>query len=255
MGFRSLCIESNCKCSYSGGYMIVSTSENVNKIHLSEIQNIVFSTFKAFVSARLMAELAKNNIAVVFCDEKYSPISQALPLYGSYYCAESFATQMSWTEPKKKRVWQQIVRHKINKQAEVLKYFGKDEAAAKVHAYTYEVSSGDKGNKEAAAARIYFSALVNSDFTRDMDCYTNAALNYGYAILLSFISREIVSRGYVTQSGISHMNRANEWNLSCDLMEPFRPFVDLQVMKSESNELTTEMKHNLQKNVYSRCSI
>lgn len=246
MGFRSLCIESNCKCTYSGGFIVVSSADEVQKIHLSEIHNIVFSTYKAFVSAKLLAELAKYNIVVVFCDEKYLPVSQALPLYGSYHCADNYKKQTTWTEPKKKRVWQQVVRHKINKQAEVLKLFEKDEAATKVHDYSYNVLSGDTSNREAVAAHLYFSELINKSFSRNQDNFINAALNYGYAILLSFISREIVAKGYMTQIGISHISRVNEFNLACDLMEPFRPFVDQCVMQMNNTELNADVKHTLQ---------
>lgn len=89
-----------------------------------------------------------------------------------------------------------------------------------------EVRSGDPTNREGAAARLYFQALFGKGFSRDDETPLNAALNYGYAILLSSVNREIVARGYLTQIGICHRNEYNLYNLSCDLMEPFRPIVD-----------------------------
>ena len=89
-----------------------------------------------------------------------------------------------------------------------------------------EVKSGDTTNREAHAARLYFTALFGRDFSRDDNVPVNAALNYGYAVLLSMVNREVVSRGYLTQCGICHRNEYNQFNFSCDLMEPFRPVVD-----------------------------
>lgn len=129
-------------------------------------------------------------------------------------------------EPVKKRVWQHVVKEKIRQQARVLEEKGSMEAAKALYACRDEVRSGDTTNREACAARLYFSTLFGRDFSRDDDSPVNAALNYGYAVVLSMVNREIVSRGYLTQCGICHRNEYNQFNFSCDLMEPFRPVVD-----------------------------
>lgn len=105
-----------------------------------------------------------------------------------------------------------------------------------------EVRSGDPTNREGHAARLYFAALFGPSFSRDSDTPLNAALNYGYAILLSAVNREIVARGFLTQTGICHRNEYNQFNLSCDLMEPFRPIVDRIVFDEFDGDFTKDTK-------------
>lgn len=92
-----------------------------------------------------------------------------------------------------------------------------------------EIDWNDVANREGHAAKVYFNALFGLDFTRTEDNTINAALNYGYSIILSAFTREIVSNGYLTQLGIFHDNMFNQFNLASDFMEPFRVLVDREV--------------------------
>lgn len=226
MAFRTIFIESQCRCSYQGGYLVVRKTDDTKKIHLSEISSIILQNTQVYLSAYLLAELAKCKISLVVADEKCNPIGQYLPLYGAHNASKRVAEQLSWGEPIKKRVWQQVVKEKIRQQARLLEENDLIDAAKALYASREEVKSGDTTNREAHAARLYFTALFGRDFSRDEDTSINAALNYGYAFLLSMVNREIVSRGYLTQCGICHRNEYNQFNFSCDLMEPFRPIVD-----------------------------
>ena len=209
--------------------MVVRKEDDTVKIHLSEISSIVLQTMQVNISAYLLAELAKQKISLVTSDEKCNPIGQYLPLYGAHNSSKRIGEQLVWGEPIKKRVWQRIVRDKIYQQARFLE--DREYPEAKVlYQIIPEVRSGDTTNREAQAARIYFQALFGKDFRRDQDSAVNAALNYGYAILLSMTNREIVSRGYLTQQGICHRSEYNAFNLACDFMEPFRPAVDQLVV-------------------------
>lgn len=228
MGFRTIFIESPCRLSYKSGYMVVRKEDDVAKIHLSEISSIMLQTMRAYISAYLMAELAKNKISLVYSDEKCNPIGQALPLYGAHNVSKRIQEQLAWGEPIKKRVWQRVVREKIRQQAALLADRDLPEARV-LKAAVDEVRSGDTTNREAHAARVYFQSLFGQGFSRDASCPANDALNYGYAVLLSAVNREVVSRGYLTQCGICHHSEYNEFNLACDLMEPFRPVVDRMV--------------------------
>lgn len=228
MGFRTIFIESPCRLSYKSGYMVVRKEDDVAKIHLSEISSIMLQTMQVYISAYLMVELAKSKISLVYSDEKHNPVGQALPLYGAHNVSKRIQEQLAWGEPIKKRVWQRVVREKIRQQAAVLADRDLPEARV-LKAAIDEVRSGDTTNREAHAARVYFQALFGQGFSRDTNCPVNDALNYGYAVLLSSVNREIVSRGYLTQCGICHHSEYNEFNLACDLMEPFRPIVDRMV--------------------------
>lgn len=245
MSFRTVFIESPCRLSYKSGYMVVRKEDDTVKIHLSEISSVVLQTQQAHVSVYLMSELAKAKISLVVPDEKCNPIGQYLPLYGAHNVSKRIGEQLAWGEPIKKRVWQRVVRNKIMQQAAFLKERDHLEAAKLLCSIIPEVRSGDTTNREAQSARIYFSTLFGPGFSRDDDIPVNAALNYGYAVLLSMVNREIVSRGYLTQCGICHRNEYNQFNLACDFMEPFRPVIDRQVSDYLSGEFDRDMRRML----------
>lgn len=228
MGFRTIFIESPCRLSYKSGYLVVRKEDETAKVHLSEISSIMLQTMQVYISAYLMAELAKNKISLIYSDERHNPVGQALPLYGAHNVSKRITEQLSWGEPIKKRVWQRVVREKIRQQALFLRERDLPEHKLLMTAID-EVRSGDTTNREAHAARVYFKSLFGPDFSRDINCPLNDALNYGYAVILSAVNREIACRGYLTQCGICHRSEYNQFNLACDLMEPFRPVVDRTV--------------------------
>lgn len=245
MAFRSVVIASPCKLSYKGGYLVVRKEDDTTKVHLSEVSSIVLQTNQVYISAYLLSELAKEKISFVVADEKCSPIGHYLPLYGSHNTSKRIAEQLEWGEPIKKRVWQRVVKDKIAHQAMILNARAREAEGEVLLGFVPEVRSGDTTNREASAARIYFQALFGPGFSRDDDTPVNAALNYGYSILLSAVSREIVSRGYLTQCGICHRNEYNQFNLSCDLMEPFRPIVDRLVFDNIDDSFEKEDRYLL----------
>lgn len=215
------------------------------KVHLSEISAIVLQTNQVYISAYLLSELAKEKISLVVSDDTFNPVGQYLPLYGAHNTSKRIAEQLEWGEPAKKRVWQRVVKDKIAHQGRVLSARASELEGEQLARLVAEVRSGDTTNREAQAARIYFQALFGAGFSRDADTPINAALNYGYGILLSAVSREIVSRGYLTQCGICHRNEFNQFNLSCDFMEPFRPIVDRLVFDNIDGDFTKDDKRLL----------
>ena len=244
MSFRTVFIENSCRCSYSSGYLVVRKESETVKIHLSEIYSIILQDEQVFISAYLMAELAKNKIPLIVSDEKKNPVGQYLPLYGAHNVSKRVAEQLEWGEPVKKRVWQRVVKDKIEQQADLLERKGHPEAG-ELLALSADVRSGDTTNREACAARQYFVTLFGGSFSRDDTTELNAALDYGYAVLLSMVNREIAARGYLTQRGICHRNEYNQFNLACDLMEPFRPIVDLLVIDNLVDEFDQDLRRVL----------
>ena len=224
---------------------MVRKADDTVKIHLSEISSIILQTTQVYLSAYLLSELAKCKISLVVADEKCNPIGQYLPMYGAHNVAKRVSEQISWGAPIKKRVWQQVVKEKIRQQARLLEEQDLPEVAKTLYGFREDVKSGDTTNREAAAARLYFEALFGKGFSRDDDDPLNASLNYGYAILLSMVNREIVSRGYLTQSGICHRSEYNQFNFSCDLMEPFRPVVDKVVKDHEAGKFDGNVRRVL----------
>lgn len=245
MAFREIFIENPCKCSYQSGCMVIRTEHNTHSIHLSEFDAVCLETQTAYLSAYLLSELTKNKISLIIPDERHNPVGQLLPLFGAYNIFQRSNEQLQWSEPSKKRVWQQIIMHKINNQADVLLDCGHTNPANQLYELARTVKSGDTTNREAVAANIYFRALFGSHFSRDDGSPINGMLNYGYAILLSILNRELAAKGLLLQCGIYHRGPANPFNLSCDFMEPFRPVIDRIIVEGEFSELTREVKYNL----------
>lgn len=221
-------VSSSAKLDYQLGFMVIR-KQDVVKIHISEISVVLIETTAVSLTAALLSELIKKKVKVICCDEKRNPSSELTPYYGCHDTSMKIRRQMEWTADTKAAVWTEIVSDKIRKQAEHLSEYDRDEADM-LFQYISEIHFGDETNREGHAAKVYFNALFGMDFSRSAENSTNAALNYGYGIILSAFNREIVANGYITQIGLFHDNMFNQFNLGSDLMEPFRPLVD-QVVK------------------------
>ena len=227
MSWRTVVISKRAKLDYQLGYLVVR-SEETTKIHLGEISTVLVESTAVSLTTCLLAELAKKKIKVIFCDEKHNPSSELISYYGSHDTSNKVRKQIQWSSKVKEAVWTEIVTEKIRKQKELLDYFGKEESAL-LAGYLQEITWNDETNREGHAAKVYFNALFGLDFTRTADNLINAALNYGYSILLSAFAREIVASGYITQLGLFHDNMFNQFNFASDLMEPFRVLIDREV--------------------------
>ena len=153
--------------------------------------------------------------------------------------------QMAWTGSVMGAVWGQIVAEKIRNQAVLLREFSHGKEAEMLDGYVEQIEFQDATNREGHAAKVYFNALFGKEFTRPTESPINAALDYGYAILLSAFNREVASNGYLTQLGLHHGNVFNRFNLSSDLMEPFRILVDRAVCREMPKEFGKETKRML----------
>ena len=236
-------VSSSAKLDYQMGYLVVR-KDTTTKIHLGEIRTLMIESTAVSLTAALLSELIKKKVKVIFCDEKRTPSSELMPYYGSHDCSLKIKRQVAWTDDIKGAVWTEIVYEKIRQQKYLLQELGKVEAEL-LQGYLEEITYGDATNREGHAAKVYFNALFGKDFTRTDDLLINAALNYGYSILLSAFNREIVLNGYLTQLGLFHDNMFNQCNLASDLMEPFRPLVDRMVLQMTLVEFERVQKMEL----------
>ncbi len=244
MGWRCVVIDSPCKLSVSNNYLIVR-NDDVRKIHLSEVYCLMIACPAVNITGIALYELTRNKIKVVFCDEKRDPYGELIGYYGSHNCAKQLRKQLGWSGAAMGFVGTEIITQKIRNQAAVLRKYGFDERASMLDGYAAEVVRGDTANREGHAAKVYFNTLFGMSFTREKDCDLNSALNYGYAVLLSCINREVVACGRLTQLGLTHRNEFNEFNLSCDLIEPFRVLVDEDVFLNRDKPFGKERKFEL----------
>lgn len=243
MSWRTVVITQRAKLDLQMGYLVIRM-DKITKIHLSEINTVLIDSPAVSLTTSLLAELSRKKIKVIFCDEKRLPSSQLIPFYGSHDTSLKYKKQIQWTDEMKKFIWSEIVAEKIKQQAEFLDEKRREESKL-LWKYKSEVLPGDETNREGHAAKVYFNAIFGMEFLRTQENTINAALNYGYSIILSMFAKEIVSQGYFTQLGIFHDNMFNELNLACDLMEPFRILVDRQVYKMNLQEFGKEEKIEL----------
>ncbi len=235
MGFRTVIVSSHSKLEYALNYLVYKTVDEVKRIHIHEIHTLIIESTTVSITSALLAELIKQKVKVIFCDEKRNPSSELIPYYGDSISYQRINEQIKWKENIKHLVWQKIVQEKIKQQAFVLSKKMPDEAII-LSNYAKEVELDDVTNREGHAAKFYFNRLYGENFSRGSSDKINTFLNYGYTLLLSQFNRYIVAKGYLTQLGIHHKNPFNPFNLSCDLMEPFRPFIDSKVTDlSEDN--------------------
>ena len=243
MGWRTVVINKNCKLSYKNEYLIIR-SEDLKMIHLSEINTIIVENSMISITSYLINELANKKIKLIICDEKHNPSCEMMPYYGSFNTSKKVINQTKWKQSKKDLTWQQIIKYKIHNQAMLLKQLNIN-GYEKLLEYEKGVEIGDRTNREGHAAKVYFNLLYGMDFYRNEPNNTNISLDYGYTILLSLMNREIVSKGYITQIGINHKNEFNQFNLSCDLIEIFRPLIDEIVYKNREFVFDKEYKYKL----------
>jgi CRISPR-associated protein Cas1 len=212
-------------------------SGEIKTVPIEDIGFIVFEHPHITFTQSVMQHLAENNTAVVFCDAKFHPSSMLLHLDTNQVQTERFKAQINASEPLKKQLWQQTIKHKIINQAAVLALSDKEGAEALTY-LSKQVLSGDTSNQEAQAARRYWSKLFEESFTRERyGIEPNPALNYGYAILRAATARALSGSGLLPTLGIHHRNKYNSYCLADDIMEPYRPFVDLLVLEMQQQGL------------------
>ncbi|MGL5149395.1 MAG: type II CRISPR-associated endonuclease Cas1, partial [Clostridium sp.] len=201
-------------------------------------------TTQVSITTILLCELLNRKIKVLFCDEKHNPKGEVMPYYGNHNTSKKVISQAKWDETIKGNVWKNIIKQKIRNQSYVLKFYDKPNYE-KLEQYIEEIEFDDNTNREGHSAKVYFNSLFGIEFNRELNSDINSALDYGYAILLSAINREVVNNGYITQLGINHKNEYNQFNLSCDLMEVFRPVIDKLVYENRYFTFDRDFKYKM----------
>ena len=235
MGFRTVVVNSRSKLEYRLNYLVVR-GETEKRVFINEINTLIVQSTAVSLTAALLSELVKNNVKIIFCDEKCNPAAELLPYYSAHNTSKRIKIQTKWSDEIKGEVWKRIIRRKILTEKEVLFRRGYSDEAEILAAYSDEVERGDLTNREGHAAKVYFNRILPDGETRRSGGFLNGCLNYGYAVLLSAINREIAASGYLTQKGIWHDNEFNQFNLGSDLIEPLRTVVDETALKIENGD-------------------
>ena len=235
MGWRTVVVNTHSKLSYKNNHLIFKDASRTELIHLSEVDILLLETTDIVLSTMLIKRLVDENILVIFCDDKRLPTAYLMPYYGRHDSSLQLSRQITWREEDKAQVWTTIIAQKILNQAFYLGSCGFLEKSQSVIDLYHGLDLFDPSNREGHAARIYFNTLFGNDFSREQDTDVNAALDYGYTLILSMFAREIVLSGCMTQFGLKHTNQFNQFNLASDIMEPFRPIIDKIVYENRSS--------------------
>lgn len=240
---RTICIQNAASLSIKNDALAISQhGELRGLIPLEDIWVLIIETHQAQITTAALSKFTDAGIGVMFCGDDHMPNGLLLPLGAHSRHAAIVDDQLAISKPMQKRLWQRIVKAKISNQASVLDLLGFDGSA--LRAMAKEVLSGDTSNRESVAASAYFKRVLpegnrrNGPFT--------AALDYGYTVLRAGIGRTAVSGGWLVSRGIHHSNNLNAFNLVDDLIEPFRPAVDLLVIQEGlGGDLTVDTKREL----------
>lgn len=248
MGYRNIKIDRNVQWHIKNQQLMLGESDACS-FPLEDIDTILIENNSVKLSAYMLQKFASLGIAVYICDEKHMPNAVVLPMVRHSRHFRILKAQINLGKPLQKRLWQQIVWKKIENQAECLKLSGKADSD-KLSAMAEEVQSGDKTHVESKAAAFYFNRLFGPGFSRGEDHIINSALNYGYAIVRGMIARDLICYGFEPSIGLFHKSELNSFNLADDLIETFRPIVDLYVASKFSYEdknapLTSETKRDI----------
>jgi len=212
-------------------------------IPVEDIGVVILDAHRLTISQRLISKLLENDAALITCNEKHIPVGLMLNLDGNTLQQEKFHKQIEASKPLKKKLWQQTVKDKIYNQSGLLSYAInlENKEIEKMNYWMRSVRSGDPDNYEGRAAAFYWSKIFESyfaDFTRGrFDNPPNNLLNYAYAILRAITARSLVASGLLPTFGIHHHNKYNSYALADDIMEPYRPFADLIVLKIIENNI------------------
>lgn len=207
----------------------VLKKEATASIPIEDIGLLVIDHKRITLTSGLAEQLIHNNVAVLYCGSNHLPIGKLLHFDGNDTFSEKVHYQINASEPLKKQLWKQTIEAKITNQAAVLKVFGHNPEPLLYMAD--KVGSGDPENMEGRAAARYWELMLKPyRVTRGRDeGPPNNLLNYGYALLRAVIARNLVGSGCLPVLGIHHRNKYNAFCLADDVMEPFRPLVDLFV--------------------------
>ena len=247
MAWRVVAIENPARLSLKDNKLLIRQDEEI-ALPLEDIDSLIIDNREIILTANILAALARFGVKTLVCDEKHLPSTIILPHGQASRGSKNARNQLMMGVALRKQLWRKNIIQKIKNQATVLRKNNFINTADRLDKLSSTVRSGDVGNNEAIAARLYFNALLG-DATRRKPMWHNSALNYGYAIVRSSLARAVVARGLVTEIGINHHSELNQYNLVDDLIESFRPLVDDYILtKVAPRHVKDEYDSSLNKN-------
>ena len=247
--FRTIIINSGEKIKLKDNWLLVETEDGDKTVPIDNIYSVVLDNQNILLTSSVVNAITNNGGHIVLCDKKHMPTSEIFPISNYYRPLTVQRNQLELSRDVKDEIWKRIVSEKIGNQGIVLaSCTGNTDVAKRLYELSGEIIGDDINNCEGVAAKMFFRNMFGSDFIRMNDDSINSALNYGYAIIRSSVSKSLIGHGFNCVLGLHHINIYNPFNLSDDVMEPLRPLVDKWVSKNDSDlvdELTKENRVSL----------
>lgn len=235
MGFRTLEISNAAEMHIKAGQLEVTTDEGVALIPIEDLVQIMVHGANIRLSTMDLSILVQHKVSMFTLDEKYLPTALVLPFQGHSRQAKLMHAQVNTSEEIYLNLWMQIIMRKINNQARALSILGKNDVE-KIALYAERINEENIDYMESLAAKEYF-ASYHVGLNRRVEDPINSRLNYGYAVVRSAIARNLVAVGFHPTFGIHHDSQLNAFNLADDLIEPYRPMVDLVAYENIGSNL------------------
>lgn len=240
----------------SRGFLVVQDTDGERKelgqVPLDDIAAVIANAHGLSYTNNLLVALAERCAPFVLCAANHNTVGMLLSISGNYQQAKRFDAQLAASQPLMKRLWAEIVKSKLLQQATALEATGVPDIP--LSSLVRKVRSGDPDNFEAQGARRYWGLLFGDNFRRNQqEGGLNALLNYGYTVLRAATARAVIASGLHPTLGLHHSNEGNAMRLVDDLMEPFRPMIDLKVWqlnKHGENVVNPESKRALVRTLY-----
>jgi CRISPR-associated protein Cas1 len=257
MNWKTIIIRENDELRLNNNqFTLIDKKENTKlQFSLEDINCIILENSHSLITGHLLSKLAENNISLIVTDKKYDPTGLLISLNQHFSPLSVFRKQLKMTQRFKDLLWKKIVQKKIENSCVVLEQQGSKKDLKWIKSQFKKVENGDKTNREGAVAKYFFRKLYGKKFVRFADDNINNALNYGYKILNSALSRNIISYGLNDHLGIKHCGPTNWFNLSSDFIEPLRPIVDYWVANNflileKENNLSSQIREKIVKILY-----
>lgn len=249
MGYQNIVIDKASKLSLENSHLVISLDNEITKIFIGDINSVIINSQHVVITTALIVFLNSENVKLLFCDNKQIPNCLVTYIHGNHNSFESKMNQIEWNSNIKNDIWLTICKNKIRNQCFLCKQIKNTSLKIK------DLTINNCEYVEAYYAKAYFKCLFGNDFSRKDDSEINKALNYGYSIIASTITREIISSGIMSELWIHHKNKANNYNLTYDLIEPFRVFIDRIVFTNKAKQFNREYKDELINVLNSKCKL
>jgi CRISP-associated protein Cas1 len=257
MNWKTIILRDNDGLKFNNNQItLINKKENTKlQFSLEEINCIILENSHTLITSHLLSKLAENNVSLIVTNEKHDPTGLLISLNQHFSPLSVFRKQLKMTQRFKDLLWKKVIQKKIENSCLVLEQQNPKRDLKWIKSQLKKVENGDKTNREGAVAKYFFQKLYGKSFVRFADDGINNALNYGYKILNSTISRTIISYGLNDHLGIKHCGPTNWFNLSSDFIEPLRPIVDYWVVNNLSllekeNSLSSQVREEIAKIIY-----